>query len=153
MQIRVANRQDEPAIRAIVNEAMAQAGKPEIDTAAKDADLNNVDAQYFWYDGIFLVAEDEGTIVGLLGARRGDSEETLELLRLAVGADWRKKGIARLLLDQLFFFAHNANYKRVTMQPARQHLDETRPLTPFTQEAAGRWVAPVDVAFKQGCCN
>jgi N-acetylglutamate synthase-like GNAT family acetyltransferase len=113
MQIRVANRQDEPAIRAIVNQTRASNGKSEIDLVGADSDLNNIDAQYFWFDGIFIVAEEEGEIVGLAGARRGNSEETLELLRLAVSADWRDKGIEQQMLDTVKYFANNSAYSEI----------------------------------------
>ena len=141
MQIRVANRQDEPAIRAIVNECRAQRGEPEVDLKGADSDLNNVEEHYFWFDGIFLVAEEEGTIIGLIGARRGNSEETLDLRRLAVSPAFRGKGVARHLLNHVLYFASNLDYKRVIMDPARQHLDKQKPIQPFQVEN-GLWFCP-----------
>jgi N-acetylglutamate synthase-like GNAT family acetyltransferase len=152
MQIRVANRQDEPAIRAIVNECRAQRGEPEVDLKGADSDLNNVEEHYFWFDGIFLVAEEEGTIIGLIGARRGNSEETLDLRRLAVSPTFRGKGTARALVDRVIYFAGNLDYKRVVMDPARQHLDKRKPLRPFELDPAGTWTCPIKVEqHARGC--
>ena len=64
MQIRVATRQDEPLIRTLVNQALVEQGKAEVDLQGIDADLNNVESHYFWFDGIFIVAEDAGQIIG-----------------------------------------------------------------------------------------
>src|SRR5262249_49194416 len=131
MQIRVANRQDEPAIRAIVNECRAQRGEPEVDLKGADSDLNNVEEHYFWFDGIFLVAEEEGKIIGLTGARRGNSEETLDLRRLAVSPSYRGKGVGRALVDHVMYFAGNLDYRQVVLDPLRQNFDLQKPFKPF----------------------
>jgi predicted N-acetyltransferase YhbS len=131
MQIRVANRQDEPAIRAIVNEARALRGEPEIDLGGADADLNNIDAKYFWHDGIFVVAEESDAIIGLVGARRDGDSETLRLVRLAVKPEHRKQGVGRRLVDTVFFFARNLEYEMVMMTPKCQGLDPDTPLFGF----------------------
>lgn len=151
MQIRVANRQDEPSVRAIVNEVRAQRGEPAIELTGTDCDLNNIDQHYFWYDGIFLVAEEEGEIVGLIGARRGSSEDTLELLRLAVSPKLQDKGVASKLVDRVIYFAGNLEYERVLMHPSRQHLDPASPIAPFAvdAQAADQWVA--SIARRERC--
>ena len=114
MQIRVANRQDEPIIRTIVNQALAERGQSEVDLKGRDEDLNNVEQHYFWYDGLFLVAEEDGQIIGLVGARKSEHDESLELLRLVVVPAHRQKGVARQLMDTVFFFARNLEYKEVS---------------------------------------
>jgi N-acetylglutamate synthase-like GNAT family acetyltransferase len=154
MQIRVANRQDEPAIRAIVSEAKVQAGQAEVNLTGADADLSNVDANYFWYDGIFLVAEDDGKIVGLVGAKRGKSEQILELLRLTVSLPYRKQGIARSLLESVLYFAGNFDYEQVIMHPSRQHLDAAKPFAPFARDPrnADIWIAEVKSQDVRNIC-
>jgi hypothetical protein len=63
MQIRIFNRQDDKALRAIIG----QLGNLDLDD--KDSDLRNVEGTYFGNNGIFLVAEDDGQIKAYMGAR------------------------------------------------------------------------------------
>ena len=146
MQIRVANRQDEPIIRTIVNQALAERGSSEVDLKGRDEDLNNVEQHYFWHDGLFLVAEDDGQIIGLVGARKCEHDDSLELLRLVVVPSHRKKGVAHSLMDTVFFFARNLEYKEVSC------MFEMDPVSGFSSnmgdfkvdDARGnRWVIPV----------
>ena len=155
MQIRVANRQDEPIIRTIIKEAYLEVGDREIDLTGRDSDLTNIDARYFWFDGIFIVAEDDGQIVGLAGARRGESEAVLRLMRLAVVPARRKTGCASMLIDTVLFFAANAEYDVVEYVPVR-----TDPAEPFLGFHANEGVwrrsikrlsphQPVSVGFRE----
>lgn len=131
MQIRVANRQDEPIIRTIVNQANAEHGLPEIELTGGDSDLNNIEAHYFWYDGIFVVAEEDGQIVGLAGARRGETDDVLELLRLVVIPSRRRHGTAQLLMNTIVFFARNAEYEEIRYAPQKH---DGKPFLGFVEE-------------------
>jgi len=83
MQIRIANRQDEAPVRAFFEKQ----GKT-LDLIGADKDLHNIDQGYFGHDGLFVVAEEDGEIIGLAGARQSsDSADVLELIRLAVSAE------------------------------------------------------------------
>lgn len=114
MQIRAANKQDEPIIRTIVLQAMEEMGATT-DLDGRDSDLKNVEHNYFWYDGLCIVAERDGQIIGLLAARRNEKDdETLELMRLAVTPGARKRGAARALVKTMLFFASNMQYKQIT---------------------------------------
>jgi predicted N-acetyltransferase YhbS len=113
MQIRVATRQDEPPIRTIVFEALAQSGIAA-DLQGPERDLINTDGNYFWHDGLCLAAEDDGRVVGVLAARKHKSQEdVLELCRLAVAPAARRQGAARSLVDTMLFFAGNMEYKTI----------------------------------------
>jgi GNAT superfamily N-acetyltransferase len=141
MQIRVANRQDEPIIRTIVQQANAEVGDAEIDLTGRDSDLSNVDAKYFWHDGIFVVAEDDGAIVGLAGARRlsdtadGAGHDILSLKRIVVIPARRRTGCASALLETVLFFAQNAEYKVVEYVPRKS---DGEPFLGFTAHG-GVW--------------
>ncbi len=118
MQIRAGNRQDEDKIRTIIFNAMKECGL-EPEPEGREDDLKNIEAGYFWHDGIFVVAEREGEIIGVAGGRRnpdtgGDAE--LELIRLAVLPSERKHNVARQLLDTIMFFAGNSEYERVILR-------------------------------------
>ena len=121
MQIRVANRQDEPLIRTIVFQSLEECGlHPDLE--GLDQDLRNVEQSYFWYDGLCVVAENEGQIVGVLAARRSkENEDVLEMQRLAVTPGLRRRGVAKALMNTLKFFAMNMEYKSVVIStPGRE---------------------------------
>lgn len=142
MQIRVANRQDEPIIRTIVNQAYAESAVAEVDLKERDADLNNIESNYFWHDGIFVVAEEDGQIVGLAGARRGDTEQDLELVRMVVSGAKRRRGIARKLLETICFFGSNSEYKQLVFVPKKHGTTATNPVLGFTASGAN-WTLPL----------
>lgn len=139
MQIRVGNRQDEPLIRDIVSKAMTEHGeKPD---SARDADLVDIEANYFWHDGVFLVAEEEGEIIGLAAARKFASEHEIELVRLVVVPEARGRGVARALVDSILFFSRNLEYQKLVTYPSKQGLKETAPCLGFKQVSGdpGLW--------------
>jgi predicted N-acetyltransferase YhbS len=111
MQIRLGNRQDEPAITALVNQVMEELGQSPNPQVA-ESDLKNVEANYFGRDGLFLVAEDEKNIVGVAGARR-HGENELKLERLAVSQNHRGRGIAREMMGIVQRFANDMGYERI----------------------------------------
>jgi hypothetical protein len=142
MQIRVANRQDEPAIRHIIEDVYLQHGR-KFDLAGSDSDLNNVEAHYFWPDGIFLVAERDDTIIGLLGARP-DAHGSLRILRLSA-APGEPEAVVRSLIDTCIFFAGNSGCERVILQPQQLYLAGDQPLPPFqlAGSTSPEWLAKV----------
>jgi predicted N-acetyltransferase YhbS len=115
MQVRAGTRQDEPIIRTIIFQALEEHGiQPDLE--GRDSDLRNIEHSYFWYDGLCIVAERDGQIIGVLAARRqGDDEKTLELLRLAVTPGARKRGVARSLVKTMRFFAGNMGYEKIVI--------------------------------------
>lgn len=80
MQVRIANRQDEPEIRTFVESIYEKSGS-SLDIENKDSDLRNIEANYFGKEGLILVAEHENKIVGLAAARK-KTETVLEIKRL-----------------------------------------------------------------------
>ena len=148
MQIRLGNRQDEPAIITLVCDVMNEFGLvPKMDGA--EADLKNIDANYFACDGLFLVVEIEGKIVGIAGAHKS-SENVLELVRFAVVKSARNKGYAHLLLNTILSFAQDLDYQRIEVEPARQYPGGTATLMKmgFTsdsnaEDAQQVWYYPV----------
>jgi len=79
MQIRIANRQDEAPIRALLEKQGTV-----LDLKAADRDLHNIDQGYFAHDGLLLVAEAEGEIIAIAGARQSANDKSvLQVIRLA----------------------------------------------------------------------
>ena len=113
MQIRAGNRQDEAIIRTILFQSLEEHGI-ESDLEGRDKDLRNIEHNYFWYDGLCLVAENDGQIVGFLAGKRSEkSEDTLLLSRLVVVAGARKRGTGKALMKSLLFFCQNMEYQTI----------------------------------------
>src|SRR5262249_24018106 len=99
MQIRIGNKQDEAPARALVEAAYKDAGA-SVDLTGADSDLRGIETNCFSRDGIFLVADEERKLIGFAAAAKR-KEEVLELLRLFVSSDWRKRGIGSSLLGKV----------------------------------------------------
>jgi N-acetylglutamate synthase-like GNAT family acetyltransferase len=142
MQVRLGNRQDEPIIKTIISQCLAESSASDQDLL----DLTDIEAHYFWHNGLFIVAEDDGQIVGLAGARSNDNVEILELTRLFVVPARRKRGVARELLKTVFFFARGLEYKRVVAYPEKQGLKPGKPMLGFSRdpEDPKLWIRAVE---------
>lgn len=111
MQIRAANRQDEPILRTIIFQSLEENGlKHDLETTERD--LKNVEQSYFWFDGLCVVAEKDGQVIGVLAACP-KSADVLELRRLAVTSGARRRGVARELVRTMKFFAKNMEYQKI----------------------------------------
>jgi N-acetylglutamate synthase-like GNAT family acetyltransferase len=114
-QIRIANKQDEPHIRALSKDALAGIQK-EFDLDGSDADLKNIEWSYFGHEGAFVVLELDGAIAGIAGATKL-SDDALEIKRFYV----RPGGLDNAhedLLNMLFDFARNMDYRIIEFAPS-----------------------------------
>ncbi|MBX9685646.1 MAG: GNAT family N-acetyltransferase [Candidatus Obscuribacterales bacterium] len=144
MQIRAANRQDEPILRTIIFQALEEHGL-KADLEGRDRDLRNVEYNYFWFDGLCLVAERDGQLIGVLAARKSEKDDNvLELLRLAVTPGARQRGVAKALVKTMLFFAANMEYKLVKFAfPAGQESfipEEIMTKLGFQKDSDGSWI-------------
>lgn len=110
-QIRIANKQDEPHIRALAKDALEGISE-EMDPDGSDADLKNIEWSYFGHEGVFLVLELDRTVVGIAGAAKL-SDDTLEIKRLYVKPDLGLEKDLLSLLDMLLDFACKMDYRVV----------------------------------------
>ncbi len=110
-QIRIANKQDEPHIRALTKDALEGISK-EFDLDGSDADLKNIEWSYFGHDGVFLVLELDRMVVGIAGAAKL-SDDTLVIKRLFVKPDLGLEKDLLDLLDMLLDFARKMDYRFV----------------------------------------
>jgi GNAT superfamily N-acetyltransferase len=78
------------------------------------ADVDDYQVQYGPPDGLFLVAEDDGVIIGTGAIRRID-DETAELRRMWLLEAYHGQGIGYRLIRELFAFARAADYRRVRL--------------------------------------
>jgi len=80
---------------------------------SKNPDLDDIASSYA--DGVFLVAWQDGVIVGT-GAFRPVSEDTVEIVRMSVRKDKRRQGIGREILTELCWRAYRQGYKRAILE-------------------------------------
>jgi N-acetylglutamate synthase-like GNAT family acetyltransferase len=76
-------------------------------------DLDDIAASYA--DAFFLVAEADGRIIGS-GALVGQTAEQAEIVRMSVAADWRRRGMGRLILDALCAEARRRGFRRIVLE-------------------------------------
>lgn len=111
MQVRFANRQDEPNIRTFVESVYADSGRT-FDLEGSDSDLRNIDAQYFGQEGLLIVVEEDKKIFGVAGARR-KSEDVLELRRLLLDPTLKEGDTAAELIGIVVRFAPRLLYHKI----------------------------------------
>lgn len=116
MQIRAGNRQDEPIIRTIIFQSMEELGL-ESDLDGRDNDLRNIERNYFWYDGLCLVVENDGQTLGVLAGKRDEKDERVLILsRLAVLKAVRRRHYGTALMKSMLFFAANMEYEKIRIE-------------------------------------
>lgn len=122
MQIRIANRQDEPEIRTFVESIYKESGS-SLELENKDSDLRNIEANYFGKEGLILVAEHENKIVGLAGARK-KTESVLEIKRLIGSSSdaFKENEMLDEMLTVIVDFASRLLYESVH---APDHLNKS----------------------------
>lgn len=111
MQVRIANKQDEAEIRTFV-ESICKASGSDFNLETSDSDLRNVEASYFGKEGLFIVAEQEGKIVGVAGARKL-TENELELKRLIMSDQFADDEVVSEMLGVIINFARRLLYSKI----------------------------------------
>ncbi|PWT94864.1 MAG: hypothetical protein C5B53_12270 [Candidatus Melainabacteria bacterium] len=147
MQIRIANRQDEKKIVEFI-EGILSEYQWKLDPASADADLKNVEANYFGKDGAFLIAEHEQKIVGIAAANMFD-ENSCALRRIYVAKDFRRKGIAGDMFSVIVSIARRLDYKRLVVNDTicggiKPDATNRKNLESFLQSSRIKMSAPSD---------
>ncbi len=109
MQIRIGNRQDEPAVRELVRQLIDEIGRPWA-TQENESDLQNMEAEYIGRDGIFLVAEEKEKVIGFAVARKLN-DQICEIRRIVIAKEWRGHGLGKRLIKQIIEFARRLEYR------------------------------------------
>ncbi len=111
MQIRVANRQDEKNIQSIFADLCSKKGE-ELDLSSKHNDLRNIEANYFGNEGIFLVAEDDGKLIGFAGAKK-ESDTAISVDRFYIDDAHKRNGIDKQFMQVIVPFAKRMYFQRL----------------------------------------
>lgn len=116
IRLRAVRAEDEPAVRALVFGILAAYGLAP-SPADTDADLFDLPGFYADRGGDFSVLVDGERIIGTVGLHRV-SEEVAELRKMYLDADYRGRGLGRLLLEHALGRARELGFARVTLETA-----------------------------------
>ena len=111
-----ATNEDTVIIKNIVFNVLKEYGLKH-DEAGKDADLNNIEANYFQSNGFFGLVIDRETnkTVGTFGIFRL-SNEVCELRKMYLLKEARGKGCGMMILNFVIDMARRKNYKKITLE-------------------------------------
>jgi GNAT superfamily N-acetyltransferase len=103
-----------------------------------EPDLVDIAAAYAPPDGRFLVALEQGRVIGTGGVLR-ISERDCELRRLYVRAANRRRGVASNIVGELFDFIRERGYRRILLevQPEMEGTVQVYSRYGFTPVAGG----------------
>ena len=107
---------DGPQIIELVQTILKQEF-PQDQKAYPMEDLQNLEKNYGGVGDSFLVAEDEGRVIGTCGVK-ADGDKTAILRRFFVDSGHRGKGVGRGLLEQALAFCLKKNFKEVVIRTA-----------------------------------
>ncbi|MBF0252718.1 MAG: GNAT family N-acetyltransferase [Candidatus Omnitrophica bacterium] len=92
----------------------------KLDLNYTDCDLNNISKVYGDNKGIFLIAENNGAIIGTIGLKLIHNDFS-QLCKFYVHKDFRKNGIGTDLLTRVIEFAEKNNYTSIGLEVSKKH--------------------------------
>ncbi len=113
MIIRNATNNDIKYILKIIDENYKKYGD-KINLKKYDNDLNNINESYFNKNGKFWVIELNKNIIGCNAVIPIDSN-TLEMKRIYIKKNFRRKKFGQKILNKAQNFAFNNNYKKIIL--------------------------------------
>ena len=114
---RVANNQDISAIKELVFKVLLEFGLHP-DQSSTDADLNDIEANYFNHGGMFYVIENaDGAIIGTGGIALSSSK-VCELRKMYLAESERGAGLGKKMLHLLLAEAKTLGFQQVTLETA-----------------------------------
>lgn len=113
--IRKANNQDINRVTALVSSVLGEYGL-KIDTETTDADLQDIEKNYFEPGGFFELIEDQqGNLLGTVGLCRID-DSTCELRKMYFAPNLRGRGLGQYLMDRTLTLARELGFKKVILE-------------------------------------
>ncbi len=123
--IRPATNADRNEVKALVFGALAEYGLSP-DSQATDADLEDIEENYFKVGGLFEVIEDaQGKLLGTVALYPVDAE-TCELRKMYLAPQARGKGLGRYILERKIDQARQRGFKHITLETAHVLTDAIR---------------------------
>ena len=122
MNTRPARNTDAEGVRRVLFGVLAEY-ELTADHAGVDADLDDLQGNYFARGGFFDVIEDDsGTIVGSVGLYPKENG-VAELRKMYLLPDYRGRGLGRGMLNRVLEFAREHNFKRIELETSSRLTD------------------------------
>ena len=137
MIIRPCRPEDVPTAVRLVSSVLANEF-PKDQAAYPAGDLERIFESYAGPGGVFLVAEEEGRIVGTCGVKADDPKSAI-LRRLFVDPGYRKRGIGGRLLQEALAFCRQKGFREVVIRTADSMEEAIRLCTDAGFQEEGRW--------------
>lgn len=117
MKFRSATNQDQSVIESLIFSVLREHGlEPFPDST--DADLADIEGEYFSNGGLFdLLLDESGEVVGTVAIHRTD-DTLCELRKMYLAASMRKHGLGAKLLDHALEGATRLGYKKIWLETA-----------------------------------
>jgi len=120
-----------------------EGGNPKVDPKY-DADLRRLEEVYLGEGANFWVVEAPDSLVGMAAISRVDAT-TGRLRRMRVTAVWRRKGVAKALLNEAIDFCRACGYKRLILdttehQTGAQRMYESAGFVKLDERSLGPFV-------------
>jgi GNAT superfamily N-acetyltransferase len=140
--IRTYEARDYDAVWSLHREGIMATTPEYLDVYEKyEDDLHDIENVYLGEGANFWVAETAGWLVAMAAVQRIDAG-TGRLRRMRVSAAWRRRGLARLLLETAELFCREQGYGRIILdtteqQTAAHRLYETAGFTRTGERSLG----------------
>lgn len=82
-------------------------------------DVYDIEKAYLKDGSTFVVLEHDGEIVGTGGLQQTDKDDTVQIVRVSVHAEHRRKGIAKQIVFDLLKQAKNMGYKKMLVETTK----------------------------------
>jgi ribosomal protein S18 acetylase RimI-like enzyme len=110
--VRIATSDDVPVLRELYEKSKLEGQLRMNDTGA---DLDHLmDAYFECNDSGFWVAENDSSIVGMVGVQRL-SDNSAEIRRLRVRDGYRRRGIGGMLMEHAITFCHDKQFLKIVL--------------------------------------
>lgn len=111
---------------------------PQDQKAYPVGDLQNLEKSYAGTGDFFLVAEEEGRVIGTCGVK-ADGEKTAILRRFFVDSGHRGRGVGRGLLERALAICREKKFKKVVIRTSASMEQAIRVCRKAGFEPDGDW--------------
>jgi N-acetylglutamate synthase-like GNAT family acetyltransferase len=117
MQIRTFQSSDQKAAQGIILEGLKEHWGFIDDTL--NPDVYDIEKAYMKDGSTFVVIEHDGKIVGTGGLIATDKSDTVQMVRVSVHTEHRRKGIAKQIVAELLKIAKEMGYKKILVETTK----------------------------------
>lgn len=115
--IRSATNEDGAGVQNLVFGILREYGLT-VETGGTDADIADIEANYWNRGGVFELVEDAGgNLLGTIGLYPLDAE-TIELRKMYFAPSLRGRGVGKLMLERMIEKARALGFKRIYLETA-----------------------------------